>query len=349
MRPLMSLFLFLGACVEASSPSLLPLEASAAPVLVASNFVFGSTATLTVTGVDPGATVFIGYSLLGPGAGPCPAILGGACLGIEQPGLLRTVRADSLGMAVINLPLPASLPFDTVWLQAAATGTVPDVSGVVTVEFIQPDTDGDGLTDRQEALLGTDPNNPDTDGGGEWDGDEVDGLTDPLSPVDDAFYSLSSMDLTYTVGLAFSGATAGLACSLTGICDCSAVYTGTGDYVAREGNAVGFQGTWARTSTDCAAVVLVEYDNSVWEANNGSAFHTFHFAPGGTPLQTWVAHANAADFEPLADPFANDQFVVEDIAASWDGSSDITWSATETRSELGLTIDVTISGELTLQ
>jgi hypothetical protein len=35
------------------------------------------------------------------------------------------------------------------------------------------DTDNDGLTDLQEAFLGTDPNNPDTDGDGLTDGDEV--------------------------------------------------------------------------------------------------------------------------------------------------------------------------------
>jgi hypothetical protein len=36
-----------------------------------------------------------------------------------------------------------------------------------------PDTDGDGLTDAEEAILGTDPENPDTDGDGLTDGEEV--------------------------------------------------------------------------------------------------------------------------------------------------------------------------------
>lgn len=44
------------------------------------------------------------------------------------------------------------------------------------------DTDGDGLTDEEEAELGTDPNDKDTDDDSYWDGWEVDEGTDPLDP-----------------------------------------------------------------------------------------------------------------------------------------------------------------------
>jgi hypothetical protein len=37
------------------------------------------------------------------------------------------------------------------------------------------DTDGDGLSDRRESALGLDPSNPDTDGDGTLDGDEASG------------------------------------------------------------------------------------------------------------------------------------------------------------------------------
>ena len=48
------------------------------------------------------------------------------------------------------------------------------------------DSDGDGLTDAEEAMLGTDPMNPDTDSGGVSDGEEViTNLTNPLDPSDD--------------------------------------------------------------------------------------------------------------------------------------------------------------------
>ena len=43
------------------------------------------------------------------------------------------------------------------------------------------DGDGDGLTDSEEALLGTDPNNPDTDGDGITDAEEINQGTNPNS------------------------------------------------------------------------------------------------------------------------------------------------------------------------
>lgn len=45
------------------------------------------------------------------------------------------------------------------------------------------DSDGDGLSDEDEAALGTDPTTPDTDGDGLQDGIEVRASTDPLAPT----------------------------------------------------------------------------------------------------------------------------------------------------------------------
>ncbi len=57
-----------------------------------------------------------------------------------------------------------------------------DTSVTATFDLVPDlDTDGDGLTDAEEAVLGTSPNNPDTDADGLSDGDEVNvHLTDPL-------------------------------------------------------------------------------------------------------------------------------------------------------------------------
>ncbi len=56
---------------------------------------------------------------------------------------------------------------------------------IVDVTDLDPDTDGDGLTDSDETNIhGTSPTNPDTDDDGVNDGDEVNGGTDPLDPCD---------------------------------------------------------------------------------------------------------------------------------------------------------------------
>jgi hypothetical protein len=55
------------------------------------------------------------------------------------------------------------------------------------IDTVFPDDDLDGLTNPEENLYGTDPNNPDTDGDGVNDGDEVTNGTDPTVsdvPVD---------------------------------------------------------------------------------------------------------------------------------------------------------------------
>lgn len=60
------------------------------------------------------------------------------------------------------------------------SGILPEQGGVIT------DTDGDGLTDEEEAKLGTSPNNVDTDGDGLSDREEINVYkTDPLNPDTD--------------------------------------------------------------------------------------------------------------------------------------------------------------------
>jgi len=59
--------------------------------------------------------------------------------------------------------------------------------GCPVVESEPVDTDNDGLTDDEEAVLGTDPLVADTDSDGLSDGDEVNTYgTDPLNPDTDA-------------------------------------------------------------------------------------------------------------------------------------------------------------------
>ena len=59
--------------------------------------------------------------------------------------------------------------------------TISDLNETDTKEYI--DSDGDGLPDRREEIIGTDPFNPDTDFDGISDYDELKEKTDPLNPA----------------------------------------------------------------------------------------------------------------------------------------------------------------------
>lgn len=68
------------------------------------------------------------------------------------------------------------------------SGAAADDTGVAAIAAMDgdPDSDGDGLTDAEEAKLGTNPRLKDTDGDGLTDGEEVKQYkTDPLNPDTD--------------------------------------------------------------------------------------------------------------------------------------------------------------------
>lgn len=93
-------------------------------------------------------------------------------IGFQDPG----DRGGIVSILVIGQPLPnVGIRHFHGW-DDVGVSLVPEV----------PDSDGDGLDDATELLLGTDPFNPDTDGDGLLDGVEVNDLcTDPLNPDTD--------------------------------------------------------------------------------------------------------------------------------------------------------------------
>ncbi len=78
-----------------------------------------------------------------------------------------------------------------------------DLSTVQACAQSSLDSDGDGLTDAEEAIYGTDPSVPDTDGGGLSDGAEVAANKNPLDPNDD--YPVGSWSVTFTDVTAAAG------------------------------------------------------------------------------------------------------------------------------------------------
>lgn len=104
------------------------------------------------------------------------------------PGLSNVILSDIVGGDGVPDIFSAGAATYLVAIQNAAIGvgkscTPPPPVPAATVPPVQGrDSDGDGLSDTQEKVLGTNPNNTDTDGDGISDGDEVNTRgTDPLA------------------------------------------------------------------------------------------------------------------------------------------------------------------------
>lgn len=127
-------------------------DAQGAAMTAGSTSIIPGDAILTNEGAEPAVVV---VALIGPVFDPQDPAEPAATL--EQP----------------PAPEPTSPPAPETIVAPAVETTDPD-----------SDADGDGLTNGEEAALGTDPDNADTDGDGRDDGDEV-GATDfPSNPLD---------------------------------------------------------------------------------------------------------------------------------------------------------------------
>jgi hypothetical protein len=102
---------------------------------------------------------------------------------------------------VTKTPAPTDTSTPEPTATATGTETPRPTETPAPTETPIPDADGDGLTDDQEAALGTDPTNPDTDGDGVADGAEVANGTDPLAvPAPEAASPAPPSGLTAEVG-----------------------------------------------------------------------------------------------------------------------------------------------------
>ena len=96
---------------------------------------------------------------------------------LEGDGSLNLASVDAEGQLIGGVDPLTGIPIAVGAGQNPVTTYDASFSGAIC------DDDGDGLTNDEEAALGTDPNNPDSDGDGIDDGQEVN--TDGTDPLDD--------------------------------------------------------------------------------------------------------------------------------------------------------------------
>jgi hypothetical protein len=127
--------------------------------------------SLVITAAENGAEVAAAY--VGPAAPRLTQSATGAATPAAAPRVIQSPDDDDA-----DEPEPAATP-----APAAVVGQPTDETAVEQADM---DSDGDGLTDAEEAELNTDPALPDTDGDGLTDGQEVLEIgTAPLAPDTD--------------------------------------------------------------------------------------------------------------------------------------------------------------------
>ncbi len=84
-------------------------------------------------------------------------------------GLMALVFSGDGFLGRTGIPTPDLAGTET----AVVASNMLTATSIAATVAVEGDSDGDGLSDAQEAIIGTDPHNPDTDGDGLTDGEEV--------------------------------------------------------------------------------------------------------------------------------------------------------------------------------
>jgi hypothetical protein len=145
-----------------------------AGITATSSLPFSVVPTITVTGINLTGSTFAFF----PVFNPLPIAVGAVSINPSGTsatlGLIFSATASGKYALVATNAVGSSTPFLTMHNAFSVVNATTGGS---------MDSDGDGLSDLQEIMIGTDPFNPDTDGDGFSDGVEVVSGSDPLNPL----------------------------------------------------------------------------------------------------------------------------------------------------------------------
>lgn len=164
-----------------------PVVSNIMPALATSEAAAAVVVPLQVTGADLQGSTFTFV----PELVPPPLTIGSAS--IDPGGTSATLSVTIAAGATGSFTVAATNG-------AGSSSAFPSSTNTITVLEGAGDPDGDGLTNAQEVMRGTDPFNRDTDGDGYPDGEEVAMNANPLdptsTPVTFALGEISILNLT---------------------------------------------------------------------------------------------------------------------------------------------------------
>lgn len=147
----------------------------------------------------------------------------------------------------------------------------------------------------------------------------------------------AALTVTYQTTFDLGGAADQL-CGLTGLCDCTVTYEGTGRFVRSSGDRHTYRGTYRRTGGSCHEIL------TLWTPTSAEAHHTVRL--NGDILTEWIAHASEGDIEPLrSGAKARGQVWLADFTAVIDP---VSHTARHTESETGNAANIPIHSTHTL-
>jgi hypothetical protein len=119
----------------------------------------GTSTRFRVAGAVPGETVYIVRSFTGTGDGPCPGIVGGACMEILNPIKVQGSNvADASGIAFIDMPVPMGAPIGALLhTQAVAIRGVGGGDSAISDARSDDVRPANGVVDVADADLGAAP------------------------------------------------------------------------------------------------------------------------------------------------------------------------------------------------
>jgi len=120
------------------------------------------------------------------------------------------------------------------------------------------------------------------------------------------------------------------ACKITGICDCTLTYRGSGTLARTDGATRVFEGTWKHADGQCTDAFML------WAPGDGVAYH--HLTFDGDTVREWMVSKGSSDTRRTSGMKAAGQFWITGMSATPDSKGVATHTEKESSQAGGIAL-----------